>query len=164
MSSVRLKYAAATDDVRYYLNGLYFNLLDDRTEVVATDAIWLSLAYCDSLESPDELEGFIVPLKAIKEIERTFAQSETVNISMLENQILFSDETSTLTTRVIEGDYPNYQGLIPETVEGTAVVPRSEFLKAVRRVALLSNPKSHAITLDITTDEIIVFHEVSRNR
>ena len=150
----RTEFAAATEDVRYYLNGLYFNFLEDKTEVVATDAVWLALASCEPFTVPEDIEGFIVPLKAVKEIARTFAESDEVQISILENQVLIADEKATLTTRLVEGDYPKYQALIPEESPGRAVVSREQLLRASRRVALLSNPKSHAICLEISTEQI----------
>ena len=150
----RTEFAAATEDVRYYLNGLYFNFLEDKTEVVATDAVWLALAYCEPFNAPDNIDGFIVPLKAVKEIGRTFAESGEVQISILENQLLIADDTTTLTTRLVEGDYPKYQALIPESATGRVVVSREQLLHASRRVALLSNPKSYAICLEISTEQI----------
>ena len=71
----KTKFAAAIEDRRNFLNGLYFNLLEDRTEVVATDAIQLALVHCEPLQLSEDRDGFIVPLKAIKEIERTFANA-----------------------------------------------------------------------------------------
>ena len=115
----RTEFAAATDDVRYFLNGLYFGFLEDRTEVVATDMVQLALAQCEAFNAPENVEGFIVPLKAIKEIERTFAESEQVQVSILENQILFADKNATLTTRLVEGDYPKYQEVLPKSAEGS---------------------------------------------
>ena len=150
----RTEFAAATEDVRYYLNGLYFSFLEDKTEVVATDMTRLALAQCEPFETPENVDGFIVPLKAVKEIERTFAESDKVDISILENQILLADEKATLTTRLVEGDYPKYQALIPESATGRAVVSKEQFLQASRRVALLSNPKSYAICLEISTEQI----------
>ncbi len=152
----RTEFAAATEDVRYFLNGLYFNFLPDRTEVVATDAIRLALAHCDPFQPPENVEGFIVPLKAIKEIERTFAESDEVQISIFENQILFADEKATLTTRLVEGDYPPYQKIIPDSTVDRAVVSKEQLLHATRRVALLSNPKNYAIRLEIDTEQIQV--------
>ena len=148
--------AAATEDVRYYLNGLYFNFLEDKTEVVATDMTRLALAQCEPFETPENVEGFIVPLKAIKEIERTFAESDTVRISILENQVLLADDNATLTTRLVEGDYPKYQEVIPEAPDGTAITSKEQLLQASRRVALLSNPKSYAICVEIGTDQVQV--------
>ena len=150
----RTEFAAATEDVRYFLNGLYFNFLEDKTEVVATDMHRLALAQCEPFEASEKVEGFIVPLKAVKEIERTFAESGTVQISILENQVLLADDKATLTTRLVEGDYPKYQEVIPEAPEGTAIASKEQLLQASRRVALLSNPKSHAICLEISTEQI----------
>ena len=150
----KTEFAAATEDVRYFLNGLYFNFLPDRLEVVATDMRWLALAHCEPITTSEDVKGFIIPLKAVREITRTFAESETVQISVLENQILFADETATLTTRLVEGDYPPYQKIIPESTEGTAVVSKEKLLSATRRVALLSNPKNFAIALEINAEEV----------
>ncbi len=150
----KTEFAAATEDVRYFLNGLYFNFFPDKTEVVATDMRWLALARCEPLTSSEGVKGFIVPLKAVKEIARTFAESAGVQISIFENQILFADENATLTTRLVEGDYPPYQKIIPESTEGRVVVSKEQMLHAARRVALLSNPKNYAIALEIDTEQV----------
>jgi DNA polymerase-3 subunit beta len=152
----KTEFAASTEEVRYFLNGLYFNFLEDRTEVVATDGKRLALAHCEPLNTPGEANGFIVPLKAVREIERTFAESGEVNISIFENQILFTDGDATLTTRLVDGEYPNYQKIIPETSEGKTVVSKEQILRATRRVAVLSNPKNYSICLEIDTEQVRV--------
>ena len=149
-------FAASTEEVRYFLNGLYFNFLEDKTEVVATDGKRLALAHCEPLNSPGEVKGFIVPLKAVREIERTFAESGEVDVSVSENQILFTDGNATLTTRLVEGEYPNYQKIIPESSEGRTVVSKEQILRTTRRVAVLSNPKNFSISLEIDTEQIRV--------
>ena len=150
----KTEFTAATEDVRYFLNGLYFNFLPDKTEVVATDMRWLSLANCEPLTPSESIKGFIVPLKAVKEIARTFAESDSVQISIFENQILFADGNATLTTRLVEGDYPPYQKIIPDAMEGSVIVSKEQMLHATRRVALLSNPKNYAIALEINTEQV----------
>lgn len=152
----KTEFAASTEDVRYFLNGLYFSFLANRTEVVATDSRWLALAYTDPLKAPGNVDGFILPLKAVKEITRTFADSSAVTISMFENQILFADEHATLTARLVEGDYPKYEKLIPESTTGRTVLSKEDILRAVRRVALLSNPKNYSVSLDIEAERITI--------
>ena len=152
----KTEFAASTEEVRYFLNGLFFNLLEDKTEVVATDGKQLALAHCAPMKAPEDISGFIVPLKAVKEIERTFADSPEVKISLVKNQILFADENATLTTRLVEGEYPKYQTIIPESTEGRTVVSKESILRATRRVALLSNPKNFSICLDIDPEQIQV--------
>ena len=152
----KTEFAASTEEVRYFLNGLYFNFLEDRTEIVATDGKRLALAHCEPLNSPSEAKGFIVPLKAVREIDRTFAESGEVDISVFENQILFTDGNATLTTRLVDGEYPNYQKIIPESSEGRTVVSKEQILRATRRVAVLSNPKNYSISLEIDTEQVRV--------
>ncbi len=150
----KTQFAASTEEVRYFLNGLYFNLGEERTEVVATDGRQLALAYCAPLVASENTAGFIVPLKAVREIAKTFADSPSVSVAVFENQILFSDGTSTLTTRLVEGDYPPYQKIIPESSEGRTVVNRDAMLRATKRVSLLSNPKNYSISLEIDTQTL----------
>ena len=64
---------------------------------------------------------------------------------------------ATLTTRLVEGDYPNYEKIIPESTEGRTVVSRDQILSATRRVALLSNPKNYSICLEIDTEQVRVY-------
>ena len=144
----KTEFAASTEEVRYFLNGLYFNFLEQGTEVVATDGKRLALARCEPLTAPGEANGFIVPLKAVREIARTFADAGEISISVFENQILFTDGNATLTTRLVEGDYPKYEKIIPESTEGRAVVSKEGILSATRRVSLLSNPKNYSICLE----------------
>ena len=152
-------FAAPTKDRRQFLNGLYFNVLEDRTEVVATDAIQLALAHCEPLKLSEDKDGFIVPLKAVKEIERTFANSSKVKISRLENQILFADEYTTLTTQLIDAEYAPYEEIIPVSPEVRTVVPKEPILQTMRKVALVSDPKTFKVCLEIDEQQMRVSAE-----
>ena len=150
----KTEYAASTEKVRPFLNGLYFNLLEDRTEIVATDGKRLVLVQCDPLNPRMEANGFIVPLKAVREIPKTFPESIEVDISVFENQICFTDGNATLTTQLVDREYPNYQKIIPKTSKGKTVISKDQILNVARRIALRSNPKNHAICLEIDTERI----------
>ncbi len=152
----KTEFAASTEEVRYFLNGLYFNFLEQGTEVVATDGKRLALARCEPLTPPGEANGFIVPLKAVREIARTFADAGEISVSIFENQILFTDENATLTTRLVEGEYPKYEKIIPESPEDRVVISKDGILRAAKRVALLSNPKNYSICLDIDSEHVQV--------
>ena len=147
-------FAASTEKKRRFLNGLYFNLFEDRTEVVATDGIQLALAHCEPLKLSGESDGFIVPLKAVKEIERNFANSAEVKISRVADEILFADEHATLTARLIDAEYPKYEKLIPESFKGRTVVPRACFFDAIRKVSPLTNPENPTVCLEIDAKHI----------
>ncbi len=150
----KTKFAVPTEKARHSLKGLYFNLLKDRTEVVATDGVKLALAYCESIKLAESSDGFIVPLKAVKEIERTFANSPQIKIARIENQILFADEHATLATKLINSEYPRYQTVVDQSSEGRVVVPKEPILSATRRLSLLSNPKYPSIYLEIDEQQI----------
>jgi DNA polymerase-3 subunit beta len=152
-------FAASTEEFQYQLNGLYFNLFEDKTEVVGTDKYSLALALCEPIRTSEDVGGIIVPLKAVREIARVFENSSEVKIIHAKNQLLFADGNATLTTRLIEGEYQQYQKLIRESSEGRAVVSKEAILRATRRVALLSNPKSYAICFEIEPEQIRISTE-----
>ena len=154
-------FAAYTKEDRQFLNGVYFNLFEDRTEVVATDAIQLALAHCEPLNLSEDNDGFIVPLKAAKEIERAFSNSRKIKISRIENQILFADEHTTLTTQLVDAKYPAYDSVIPESFEGHAIVRKTSIVDATREIFSRANPKNARVCLEIDAQQIRVSAKTS---
>ena len=150
----KTEFAASTEKKRRFLNGLYFNLFEDRTEVVGCDGKQLAIAYCEPFKLSGQSNGFIVPLKAVREIERNFANSPEVKISRVEDEILFADEHATLTARLVDAEYPKYEKIIPESFKGRTVVPRERFLDAIRRVSPLTDPENPTICLEIDAQQI----------
>ena len=150
----KTEYAASTEEVRRFLNGLYFNFLEDRMEVVATDGKRLALTQCDPPNPRVKTNGFIVPLKAVREIPRTFSESVEVDFSISENQICFTDGNATLTTELVDGEYPNYHRIIRKSSKGKTVISKDQILNITQRIARQSDPKSYAICLDIDTKHI----------
>ena len=153
----KTEYAASIEDARSFLKGLYFNFLEDRTEVVATDGKRLALAQCEPFNLQAEANGFIVPLKTVQEIPSTFRESVEVDISVFENQVRFTDGNATLITQLIDREYPNYQKIIPKTSQGKTVISKDQILGVTQRMALLANPKkAYPICLEIGTERIRV--------
>ena len=157
----KTKFAAPTDDKRYFLNGIYFNLFEDRTEVVATDAVQLALTHCEPLKLSEDKDGFIVPLKAIKEIERAFADAPEIRISRIEDQVLFADADTTLTTRLIDAEYPEYDRVIPESFEGHVVVSKASIMDTTRDIFSRANPEAGKICLEINPQQIRISAKTS---
>ena len=150
----KTEFAASTEEKRRFLNGLYFNLFEDRTEVVGCDGKQLAIAHCEPFKLSGESGGFIVPLKAVKEIERNFANSPEVKISRVKNEILFADEHATLTARLVDAEYPNYKNIIPESSKMHAVVQKEPILRATRQISAFSDPKCPAVCLEIDEQRI----------
>jgi DNA polymerase-3 subunit beta len=153
----KTEFSASTEETRYFMNGLYLHLTSEKSEVVGTDARRLAVASSEALIPPSqEPIGIILPLKAVREIMRTFEASTEVKISVLDNQIVFADDEFTLTSRLIDGEYPKYEQIIPKNHEDRITVDVEKLLSAARRVALLANPKTFSIRLDIQADQIEV--------
>ena len=155
-------FAAYTKEDRHFINGVYFNLLEDRTEVVATNMIQLALTRCEPLKLSEDRDGFIVPLKAIKEIERTFANAPEIRISRIEDQILFADADTTLTTRLVDAKYPEYDSIIPESFEGHVVVPKAPIMDTTRDIFARANPKNALVCLEINPQQIRISAKTSK--
>ena len=151
----KTEFAAPAEKVRQtFLNGLYFNLLEDRTEVVGCDGKQIAIARCEPFRLSEDNDGFIVPLKAVKDIERTFADSPEVRVSRVANQILFADERTTLTAQLVDGEYPKYEKLFPESHKVRTVVQKAPILRATRQISAFSDPKCPAVCLEIDEQQI----------
>ena len=149
-------YAASIEDERSFLKGLYFNLLEDRTEIVATDGKRLALATYDPFKRQEKANGFIVPLKTVQELPKIFSESIEVEVSVSGNQIRFTDGDATLTTELVDREYPNYQKIIPQTNKDKVVVSREQLLRVTQHIGQLANPKDCKICLKIDTERIRV--------
>jgi DNA polymerase III beta subunit len=151
----KTEFAASTEKARRtFLNGLYFNLFEDRTEVVGCDGKQLAIAYCEPFGLSEDTDGFIVPLKAVKEIGRTFADSSEVRISRVADQILFADARATLMARLVDAEYPKYEKLFPESYQVRTVVKKESILHATRQMSAFSDPKCPGVCLEIDEQQI----------
>ena len=146
----KVSFCASTEETRVILNGVYLNLDQDITDIVATDGRRMALAtHPPILPDGQEPIKVILPLKAVSRIPKLFAEGLNVNISLKNNQIIFEDAEATLVSRIIEGEYPNYRQLIPENDRTEMTFSVADTLAAIRRVSLLSNPKTYSVRLDI---------------
>ena len=151
----KTEFAASTEEARYFLNGLYFSLTSELTKIVATDGRRLAVATSEALlsgEGEGDSIGVIVPLKAIKEIAKIFVESPEVKMSLRENQILFADDDATLISRLVDGEYPQYEKIIPDSNEIKIVVDSEKISGSLRRVSLFSNPKNRLLRVDVKNE------------
>lgn len=132
--------AASRDDMRPVLTGVLVSASGEEMTMVATDSYRLAVKRTD-LETAigGELEANI-PAKALRELGRLVAggEVEEVTVSLLPNQAVFQAESILLNTRLIDGQFPNFRQLLPESYEHDVRLPRPEFLDVVRRVSQLA--------------------------
>jgi DNA polymerase III subunit beta len=144
-------YAISLDETRFVLNGIFFSFKGDKLTLVATDGRRLALAELNDLEIPQSQErDFIVRTKAITELMRVLKDDGDVIIRLVQNLVQFECGTTTLISKLVDGNYPNYLQVIPTKVNERITVERETLLNAVRRVSLLNNEKSASVRLNFT--------------
>lgn len=150
----KTSYGISIDETRYVLNGILFSLKENKLTLVATDGRRLALFDSD-LEFPKSHErDFIVPTKAVTELQRLLGEEGEVQISAAENLVSFELNGSQLVTKLVEGNYPNYRQVIPGEAKERITLEREAFLTSVKRVALLSNDKTSSVRLSFSKNNL----------
>ena len=140
----RVSRAASRDESRPVLTGILVRFENGKLVMAATDSYRLSVKETELEGGPGrELEA-IVPARALGELARIAqaATSDAIEVGIQENQIVFSVDGVTLTARRIDGQFPNYKQLVPESFESEVEVGREELLDVVRRTSLMAQRKS----------------------
>ncbi len=149
--------SSSRDESRPVLTGILVRFEGDRVVMAATDSYRLSVKETALEEGPGrELEA-IVPARALAELAR-IAQAATVSqleLAIQENQVVFDVDGVPLTARRIDGQFPNYKQLVPESFEAEVELPRDEFLDVVRRTSLMAQRKS-PLRLRFSEGELVV--------
>src|SRR5207253_2539466 len=133
----RVARSASRDESRPVLTGILVRFEQGKLVMAATDSYRLSVKETALAGDVPELEA-IIPARALEELRRIAAGSDEIELGVHENQVVFGAEGVTLTTRRIDGQFPNYKQLIPETFEHDVTLPRDEFLEVVRRTAVMA--------------------------
>jgi DNA polymerase III subunit beta len=136
-TSAKVSRAASRDESRPVLTGILVRFEGDNLVMAATDSYRLAVKET-SLASPGPELDAIVPARALLELARIAQGASELQLGVQENQVLFASDGILLTTRRIEGQFPNYRQLIPESFEHELTLPRDELLDVVRRVAVMA--------------------------
>jgi DNA polymerase-3 subunit beta len=137
----RVSRAAGRDESRPVLTGILVRFEDGKVVMAATDSYRLAVKETSVSEGVPELEA-IVPARALDELRRIAGGSSEIQLGLLDNHALFEADGVWLTTRRIDGQFPNYKQLLPETFEHDVRLPRDELLDVVRRVAVMAQRSS----------------------
>ena len=157
----RTSFAVSSDETRYVLNGLYCSLKDHKITTVATDGRRLALTDEEADIAGDSEAEFIIPTKAVNELNRLLQATGQVEIKVMENQASFEMKGENgfsvlVVTKLVEGSYPNYRQVIPaETAERVTLV-REELLQALRRAEIMTSEKSNSVKLAFTKNNLAI--------
>jgi DNA polymerase III subunit beta len=137
----RVSRSASRDESRPVLTGVLMRFEAGKLVMAATDSYRLSVKETAIEGDVPELEA-IVPARALQELARVAQAGERIELGVHENQVIFSTGDALLTTRRIDGQFPNYRQLVPEAFEHELALPRDELLEVVRRVAVMAQRNS----------------------
>ena len=158
----RTIFAVSTDELRTTLMGVYFQLLAEGFRCVATDGHRLVKINTNLIKSPEYQKNVIVPTKALALILRNIETLETpqnINISFGENHLIFRLDETFVYTKIIEGQYPKYENVIPTDNDKKMIINKEQLSAAVRRVAIFSNSFTHQIKFDINNNILKISSE-----
>jgi DNA polymerase-3 subunit beta len=153
----KTQFAITGEDTRFFLNGAKFVLKADSLAMVATDGHRLALVEVSHNVGVTEEIGVILPKKTILELGKLLAEGEgDVLFERDENHLFFEVGGRVLISRMIDGQFPAYERVIPKENDKTIEFERERLTNAVKRVALLSNERSRSVKVEVTTGKVDV--------
>jgi DNA polymerase-3 subunit beta len=144
----RTLYSAGESDTRYTLNGLLLHLKDGILIVVGTDGHRMALIMTAMEQSAEEIK-VIVPRKTASEVRKFLGSEGEVIVRVGKNHILFKVGDVEFLARLIEGTYPNYDQVLPSSNDKLVKLDRTRYIKALKRVSVMSKERSHAVKVDL---------------
>ena len=157
----KTRFAISTEETRYYLNGLYLHTVveagETRLRAVATDGHRLALAEMPAPEGAAGLPGVIVPRKTVQEARRLLEDaSGPVELQISQAKVRFEFGRASLTSKVIDGSFPDYGRVIPRDNRRIVTIDNALFAQAVDRVATISAEKSRSVKMAVESGRLIL--------
>lgn len=150
------QFAVSHEEARYVLNGILIEVEEQIIKMVATDGKRLAKIEKPLLSPAKEDLSVIIPIKAVQEIYRNLKEEGDVRMIKGMNQVLFDIEGILIASRIIEGEFPNYNQVVPKPSPQKINVGTQDLLSAIRRANLLSTPDFQAIKFEVFLDKMVV--------
>ena len=157
----KTQFAISTEETRYYLNGIYLHTpagaKDATLRAVATDGHRLAQVELPLPEGAAGMPGIIVPRKTVAEVQRLIETGEgDVSIELSAGKIRFTIGNVVLTSKLIDGTFPDYGRVIPANNDKSLIVDKKDFEAAVDRVSTVSSERGRAVKLSITGGRLVL--------
>ena len=153
------KFAIPTDDVRYHLGGIYFHIGDDsKLTAVATDAQRMALCAINAPAGSNGMPSVILPRRVIGELSKLLedANVDDVLVELSDTKARFTVGAATLTSKLVDAQYPNYRVVIPKGNDKIAVLDRKQFINAVDLVSVASVDKTKSVQLSFSMNKLVI--------
>lgn len=157
----KTRFAISTEETRYYLNGIYLHTAtrDDGAmlRAVATDGHRLAQVDLPLPSGAEGMPGVIIPRKTVNELHRLLeASAGAVNVSVSDTKVRFEIGTVTLTSKLIDGTFPDYARVIPQANDKELTVSNSDFMSAVDRVSTIASERGRAVKLNVDGNKLVL--------
>jgi len=155
----KTQFAISTEETRYYLNGIYFHTIESggklKLRAVATDGHRLARAEMEAPAGSEGMPGVIIPRKTVSELQKLVDQPDVaVATELSDTKIRFTIGSVVLTSKLIDGTFPDYQRVIPTGNDKPMIIDRSTFASAVDRVSTISSERGRAVKLSIADGQL----------
>lgn len=157
----RTQFAISNEETRYYLNGIYFHTVEQGSDMnlraVATDGHRLAQAEMKAPVGAETIPGVIVPRKAVGEIQRLLEEpDQTVKVELSDSKVRLTVGPVILTSKLIDGTFPDYERVIPRGNDKELQVDRDVFKEAVDRVSTVSSERGRAVKLTLSDGHMVL--------
>ena len=157
----KTRFAISTEETRYYLNGIYLHAAgtgsSQTLRAVATDGHRLAQVELPLPKGAQGMPGIIIPRKTVHELHRLIEDSDaTVSVGVSPSKVRFETGTVTLTSKLIDGTFPDYGRVIPKDNDKELKVSNAEFTSAVDRVSTIASERGRAVKLSIAGNKLVL--------
>jgi DNA polymerase-3 subunit beta len=151
----KTRFAISSEETRYYLMGIFFHVVDDQMRAAATDGHRLARVTVARPDGADGMPDVIVPRKAVQELYRLLEEVEgTVEISLSPTKVRFGLGSAILTSKLIDGTFPDYNRVIPTANDKLLKLDPKSFSAGVDRVSTIASEKTRAVKMSVDRDKV----------
>jgi DNA polymerase III subunit beta len=151
----KTRFAISTEETRYYLMGIFLHLADDQLKAAATDGHRLARVTVAKPDGADGMPDIIVPRKCVAELRKLLEELEgTVEVSMSPTKIRFGLGSAVLTSKLIDGTFPDYNRVIPTANDKLLKLDPKSFAQGVDRVSTIASEKTRAVKMNVDRDKV----------
>jgi len=148
-------FCMATHDVRYFLNGLLLEVLNQKIRCVSADGHRLALSETDYLNESGLNKQVLIPRKGVLELQKMIRDvDQDITIGLGKNHVSVEVEGTQMTSKLIDGKFPDYQAVIPLDMDNDFTADKKQLEKALRRVSILSNEQYKGVKFKINTNHL----------
>ncbi len=151
----KTRFAISTEETRYYLMGIFLHVADDQLKAAATDGHRLARVTVAKPDGADGMPDVIVPRKCVAELRKLLDELEgTVEVSMSATKIRFGLGSAVLTSKLIDGTFPDYNRVIPTANDKLLKLDPKSFAQGVDRVSTIASEKTRAVKMNVDRDKV----------